>query len=124
MEGAFLGADSPGPNIYNGAMSAKVKAKLSVTKQSKKYSIGKEERFKVKKRVAPSPVTYKNTNEVSSKMTLRHNGAFSMPRGERKFDFVAAVKGAREGGEGDRRAAKKARPKQQRQVGWRAHPRG
>jgi len=88
MEGAFLGADSPGPNIYNGAMSAKVKAKLSVTKQSKKYSIGKEERFKVKKRVAPSPVTYKNTNEVSSKMTLRHNGAFSMPRGERKFDFA------------------------------------
>ena len=75
-----MGEDSPGPSVYNDAISAKIKAQLSVTKNSKKYSIGKQGRFKDRKIVAPSPATYKNTNEISSKMVLRKNGAFSMPK--------------------------------------------
>lgn len=49
----------------------------------------KERRFQeVRKITGPSPTTYKNTNEVSVKTTLRKNGAFSMPKQQRKFDFA------------------------------------
>lgn len=49
----------------------------------------KEPRFhEIRKFDGPSPATYKNTNEVSVKTTLRKNGAFSMPKQQRKFDFA------------------------------------
>lgn len=53
--------------------------------------MAQEERFSrgiYRKEVSPSPAKYTNTNEVSSQMTLKKNGAFSMPRQQRKFDFA------------------------------------
>ena len=41
FEKAFLGESSPGPSLYNGSEIAKVKAALSVTKASQKYSVPK-----------------------------------------------------------------------------------
>ena len=41
FEVAYLGQDSPGPMLYNSNKMAKVKAALSVTRNSNKYSIGK-----------------------------------------------------------------------------------
>ena len=88
FEVAYLGQNSPGPAAYNGA-SAKVKSQLSVARNSQKYSIPRNDRFHEMKRFeGPSPATYENTNEVSAKRTLRKNGAFSMPKQERKVDFA------------------------------------
>ena len=56
FEKAYLGTSSPGPGLYNDAELAKVKASLSVTKSSQKYSVPKQERFhELKKFVGPSP---------------------------------------------------------------------
>ena len=41
LEVAYLGEDSPGPMLYNSNQIAKVKAALSVTRNSNKYSVGK-----------------------------------------------------------------------------------
>lgn len=41
FERAYLGLDSPGPTKYNSGKLAKVKAALSGTLSSKKFSIGK-----------------------------------------------------------------------------------
>ena len=45
FEVAYLGEDSPGPMLYNSNKMAKIKAALSVTRNSNKYSIGKEKKF-------------------------------------------------------------------------------
>ena len=88
FENAYLGTASPGPQMYQGLETAKVKAALSVTRHSQKYSIGKEKRFQHKKVLGPSPAQYENTNELSEKVILKKRGAFSMPKQERKFDFA------------------------------------
>lgn len=41
FEVAYLGEDSPGPMFYNSNKMAKVKAALSVTRNSNKYSVGR-----------------------------------------------------------------------------------
>ena len=89
FEKAYLGISSPGPTFYGNMEAAKVRAQLSVTKNSSKYSVPREARFfDVRKLDGPSPADYKNTNEVSSKVVLKRNGAYSMPKQERKIDFV------------------------------------
>ena len=45
FEGAYLGQDSPGPMLYNSNKMAKIKASLSCTRNSNKYSMGKEKKF-------------------------------------------------------------------------------
>ena len=74
FEKAYLGSNSPGPSIYGSMEQAKVKAQLSVTRNSQKFSVPRQERFQVPKKPSPSPATYQNTNEVSNKMTMRRNG--------------------------------------------------
>merc|ERR1712060_594467 len=67
FETAYLGENSPGPQLYNAAQGghSKVAETVSVTRASQKYSMPKEPRFhSLKKFVGPAPSTYKNTNEV------------------------------------------------------------
>ena len=90
FESAYLGQNSPGPSFYGDVRgSSKVQESLSMTRASQKYSMPKNQRFhELTKMNGPSPAAYQNTNEVASKTTLRKNGAFSMPKQERKFDFA------------------------------------
>lgn len=91
FECAYLGQNSPGPGYYASSSldASKVGNQLSINRNSQKYSMPKDVRFQeAKKTAGPSPATYSNTNEVSVKTTLKKNGAFSMPKQERKFDFA------------------------------------
>jgi len=89
LEKAYIGCESPGPSVYGSMDQAKVKAALSGTRMSQKFSVPKNERFSpeisCKK---PSPATYQNTNEISNKMTLKQNGKYSMPKQARRVDFT------------------------------------
>lgn len=42
----------------------------------------------MKKNNAPNPCTYQNSSDVYSKVIARKEGAFSMPKSERKFNFA------------------------------------
>lgn len=59
LEKAFMGCSSPGPTAYNGSETAKVKSQLSVSKNSQKYSMPKNERFhELSKFNGPAPSHY------------------------------------------------------------------
>ena len=84
-----MGKDSPGPGVYESDSTGLIKSTLSVTKQSSQYSVPREERFSyLGKSAVPAPNSYVDSNSISNKFALKRNGAYSMPKQERKFDFA------------------------------------
>ena len=84
-----MGKDSPGPGVYESDSTALIKSTLSVTKTSQQYSIPRNERFSyLGKSAVPAPNSYVDSNSISNKFALKRNGAYSMPKQERKFDFA------------------------------------
>ena len=72
FEKAYLGVNSRGPTIYGSPEQAKLKEKLSVTRNSNKHSVPRTTRFgPLTKNDKPAPTSYLNTNEVAVKSTLK-----------------------------------------------------
>ena len=87
QERHYYGSHSPGPGVYNVDDSVQP---LSSIRNGSKYSMPKGDRglLTLKKDIKPNPFTYENAVEVYKRVLAKREGAFSMPRSERSFNFA------------------------------------
>jgi len=87
QEKHYYGKHSPGPGCYE---SADKITSLSSVRSKSQFSIPKRDRglLTIRKDNAPNPCSYQNTVDIYNKMLLKREGAFSMGRSERKFNFA------------------------------------
>jgi hypothetical protein len=87
QEKHYFGRHSPGPGCYESADNVK---SLSSIRSKSQFSIPKNDRglLTLKKDGAPNPCSYANSKDIFNKMIAKNEGAFSMPKSERKFNFA------------------------------------
>jgi hypothetical protein len=88
QEKHFYGRESPGPGAY--AETPQKVVNLSSYRKGSHFSVPKGDRglLTMKRNEFPSPFSYPNPNEIYCRSVAKHEGAFSMPKSSRNFNFA------------------------------------